>query len=477
MIYICVNNPDYYDEVRVLVKAFYPDRETTTKREEKTADFFEVTVEDGSVRILALAEGRKRDISFPCESTEKRLVKDMLKGYLYRLLRELTGKSLPWGMLTGVHPTKIAMKRLEEGAQPEDIKDCLTGHYMVSEKKADLSIDIAKREKALLTKLDYQNGYSLYIGIPFCPTTCLYCSFSSSPLEVWKNRVDEYLDALICEMRAAAALFAGKKLDSIYFGGGTPTTLEPVQLERLLEALHENFPTDRALEFTVEAGRPDSITKEKLQVLKRQQVGRISINPQTMKQETLDLIGRRHTVEQVIESYELARECGFDNINMDLIVGLPGETKADVEQTLKCVEAMAPDSLTVHSLAVKRAAALKLWKQKNVSNQMENAGEVIEMSAAYAKEMGLLPYYLYRQKDTAGNLENVGYARPGFECLYNILIIEEKQTILALGAGGSTKVVFPEENRIERVENVKDVRNYIERVDEMIDRKRAMFCR
>lgn len=475
MIYLNVNNPDYYDEVRVLVKSFYPDQETTTQREEPAEGSFEVVVLEHRVQIRASIHGGSKEREGISDSSDKKAVKEVLKDCLYRLLRDMTGRELPWGMLTGVRPTKIAMKLLEEGRSRQEIKEHLTGHYLVSEGKAELAMKVADREKNLLERLDYENGYSLYVGIPFCPTTCLYCSFSSSPLAVWKNRVDDYLDALIREMKAVAPMLAGKKPDSIYFGGGTPTTLEPAQLDRLLTALHENFPTGDALEFTVEAGRPDSITREKLLVLRKHQVGRISINPQTMKQETLDLIGRRHTVEQVVASYELARSCGFSNINMDLIVGLPGEDASDVEQTMRRIEEMAPDSLTVHSLAVKRAAALKIWKQKNVSYQMTNTDAIINMTADYAAKMGLEPYYLYRQKNMAGNFENVGYARPGMECLYNILIMEEKQTIVALGAGGSTKVVFPRENRIERVENVKDVKNYIERVDEMIERKRSLL--
>jgi oxygen-independent coproporphyrinogen-3 oxidase len=332
-------------------------------------------------------------------------------------------------------------------------------------------VRVAKKERSLLEKLNPDKGYSLYIGIPFCPTTCLYCSFSSYPLGVWKKRVDDYLSALIREIKAVSAYFQGRCPDTVYFGGGTPTTLEPAQLDRLLSALYECFDLSTIRELTVEAGRPDSVTKEKLMVLSKHHVDRISINPQTMKQETLDLIGRFHTVEQVEAAYHLARECGFTNINMDLIVGLPGESAEDVEHTMQKIKKLAPDSLTVHSLAVKRAAALKLWQKKNVSYQMTNTDEIINMTAAYAAQMGLEPYYLYRQKNMAGNFENVGYSITGKECLYNVLIMEEKQTIVALGAGASSKFVFPEENRIERVENVKDVKTYIERIDEMIEKK------
>ena len=347
-------------------------------------------------------------------------------------------------------------------------------HYFISPQKLELSLDVAKREKSLLEKLDYQNGFSLYIGIPFCPTTCLYCSFTSYPIGVWKKRTDDYVNALLKEMDFTAQWFAGRKPDTVYFGGGTPTTLEAEQMDRILTALEEKFDLSGLKELTVEAGRPDSVTKEKLEVLKQHNVTRISINPQTMNQKTLDLIGRRHTVEQVEEAFHLARQCGFDNINMDLIVGLPGEDIEDVRHTMEEVKKLSPDNLTVHSLAIKRAAALNAWKDK-FSKSIHNTDEIISMTAEYAGRMGLHPYYLYRQKNMAWNFENVGYARNSMEGLYNILIMEEKQTIIAMGAGGSSKFVFPEDNRIERIENVKDVKNYIERIDEMIERKKRFF--
>ncbi|MCC8066284.1 MAG: coproporphyrinogen dehydrogenase HemZ, partial [Clostridiales bacterium] len=246
----------------------------------------------------------------------------------------------------------------------------------------------------------------------------------------------------------------------------------PEQMDRLLTQLQNCFDMNRVREFTVEAGRPDSITREKLLVLKTHGVSRISINPQTMNQKTLDFIGRKHTIEQTMEAFALARELGFDNINMDLIVGLPGEGAPEVEHTMQVLSEMAPDSVTVHSLAVKRAARLRLFKEEHKELTFENSSAIMDMTAVYARDMGLFPYYLYRQKNMAGNFENVGYAREGCEGLYNILIMEEIQTILALGAGAATKLVRPE-NRIERIENVKDIKSYIERIDEMIERKRS----
>ena len=328
-------------------------------------------------------------------------------------------------------------------------------------------------EKKLLETLDYKNGYSLYIGIPFCPTTCLYCSFTSFPISQWKEP-QVYLDALFHEMKATAERMKGKVLDTVYFGGGTPTSLKADSLDWLLSKLEDIFDLSNVRELTVEAGRPDSITREKLAVLKKHGVTRISINPQTMNQRTLDFIGRRHTVEQVKECFYMARQMGFDNINMDLIVGLPEERMEDVRHTMEEIFSLNPDSITVHSLAVKRAARLNTMKEIYKNLKITNTQEMIDLTAEYAVRMGMEPYYLYRQKNMAGNFENVGYAKEGKACLYNILIMEEKQTIVACGAGSTSKRVYPN-GRIERCENVKEVVLYIEKIDEMIERKRKLF--
>ena len=350
-----------------------------------------------------------------------------------------------------------------------------------SEQKAELALNVARKEMDILNRIDYKNGYSLYIGIPFCPSICLYCSFSSYALGAYKDYVDSYLDALIKEMEFVSGAMKGRRLDTVYFGGGTPTTLSAAQLDRLITELKRLFDIDGCHEFTVEAGRPDSITLDKLKVLKKHNVGRISINPQTMNQKTLDLIGRKHTVEQIKNVYNMAREEGFDNINMDIILGLVGEDVDEVKHTLSEIQAMNPESLTVHSLAIKRAAALNIWRDKYKQLSTKNTDEIIRMTEETAKKLDMEPYYMYRQKNMAGNFENVGYSKEGKECIYNILIMEEKQTIIACGAGASSKVVFHNESddnhsvRIERIENVKDVRNYIGRIDEMIERKREFF--
>ena len=468
MIYIKISDMDFYDDAVVLIKSFYPRTEVMQYQEqaEQTRTAQDIVIEPE----VPEKDGRS-----------KKELHEAFKCTVYTKLSAQLNKTLPWGYLTGVRPSKIAYTLLEKGADREQILEEFTKKHLVSEKKAQLALQVAQTEKSILEKMDYKNGYSLYIGIPFCPTTCLYCSFTSYSLAAYQSKVQPYLEALLKEMKYVSEAMRGRRLDTVYFGGGTPTTLSAGQLDMLLTELERQFDLSACRELTVEAGRPDSITYEKLCVLKAHHVDRISINPQTMNQQTLDLIGRRHTVEQIEEAFALAGKAGLDNINMDMILGLPGENKEMVQHTLEKIKALAPESLTVHSLAIKRAAALNIWREKYLDLQMDNSDEIVSMAADYAHQMGHQPYYMYRQKNMAGNFENVGYSKPGLECIYNILIMEEKQTIIAMGAGASTKIVFQNETeggqagRIERIENVKDVTNYIQRIDEMIERKRKFF--
>lgn len=496
MIYLIQNDREYDYDVRAIALAFYE----RTKIVEVTKEEFEEQEWEKDDLLLTLVYTKKRIQGWlkgkvGIEGTEERAVSEEVvcdyedhKGsrnavcrFLYRLFEKYTGRSLPWGMLTGIRPTKIIMKWMEEEKDSAKLEQRFRETYLADPQKANLCRRVAQREKVLLESRPFEKEYSLYIGIPFCPTTCLYCSFTSYPLVSWRQKVDSYLDALEKELDYVAIKFGKKHLNSIYIGGGTPTTLEPYQLDRLIRKIRCSFDLSHCLEFTVEAGRPDSITREKLETLKKWDITRISINPQTMKDETLKIIGRRHTVAQTVESFQLARELGFDDINMDLIMGLPEESLEDVRDTLEQVKALKPDNLTVHSLALKRAARLNMFKEDYKDYKMVNTTEHMNLTAEYAKEMGLEPYYLYRQKSMAGNLENVGYASPGKAGIYNILIMEEKQTIVACGAGASTKRVWNEPNpdgthRIERCENVKDVAQYIERIDEMIERKQKLFA-
>lgn len=495
MIAVTVNEDKFAYDIHSLVKAFYPEQDVKVfvEGEKDLASdpglpsFFVRFEADhicagywpayepfaGGAPEDAPALGQRRH-SVYMTMEDRVQVKNELKQLLYGLLFETTGKQLPWGTLTGIRPTKIAMQLLEQGKTEEEISEYMQKTYLASGEKAELSIEIAKRERQILSGIHYEKGYSLYIGIPFCPTTCLYCSFTSFPICVWKKRVSEYLDALEKEIDFVREACRDKILDSVYIGGGTPTTLEAGELERLLFKIRHTFDFENVLEFTVEAGRADSITREKLKVLKKYGVTRISVNPQTMNQKTLKLIGRQHTVEQVVEAFHMAREEGFDNINTDLILGLPGENEADVAYTVERVKELTPDSLTVHSLAIKRASRLSQWILENGISTLHNTDETMRIAAAGAYDLGMQPYYLYRQKNMSGNFENVGYAKPGKAGIYNILIMEEKQTIVALGAGSITKRVYPD-GKIERCDNVKDVALYIEKIDEMIERKRKLF--
>ena len=559
MITVQLNEPNFEYDIHSLVKAFYPQHDVLVKampREEFPESVFHLVVnydrknqmidfkffehnqketqeEDDAAKEETVAQDHENramkekmalDGSVQVDFEDRKKTKNELKQQLYYLLTVYAGKTLPWGTLTGIRPTKIPMELLEEGKSEDEIRSYMKETYLASDEKIELSLSVAKRELELLSRIDYENGYSLYVGIPFCPSTCLYCSFTSYPLAKWANRMDEYLDALEKEIAFTAEACKHKVLNSVYIGGGTPTTLSAEQMDRLLTMIGSYFgiadeqgrmiyadehvneidvidevqnPMDGAgtenaltdadskmekarkqtqlLEFTVEAGRPDSITREKLEVIHRHNISRISINPQTMKEETLRLIGRQHTVQQTIDSFKLAREVGFDNINMDLIVGLPEETIEDVRETIRQLEELDPDNITVHSLAIKRAARLRMQKEQYENLHIENTAQTIDLTAECCHEMGLEPYYLYRQKNMAGNFENVGYAKPGKAGVYNILIMEEKQTIMALGAGATTKVVFEDGKRIERVGNVKDIINYLDRVDEMVERKRELL--
>ncbi|MGB4657983.1 MAG: coproporphyrinogen dehydrogenase HemZ [Mobilitalea sp.] len=436
----------------------------------------EIVIEFLSERIdfrITFIEGNKEEMSLTlADKLKKTQYKNSMKRFLYAILAKNTGRSLPWGILTGIRPTKLVYELLEEGKTDIEVYTKMKEEYLCSEAKIAMSIKIARREAELLKEMDYQNGYSLYIGIPFCPSTCLYCSFTSYSIEKFAKYVDAYLDALEKEIVYSATCFPDKKLTTVYFGGGTPTTLTAEQLDRLLGLVRKYYDFTYVKEFCVEAGRPDSITREKLEVLKKWGVDRISINPQTMQQRTLDLVGRKHTVEQIKEAFLLARETGHDNINMDIIIGLPGENQADVVDTLSQIKELNPESLTVHTLAIKRAARLNLEKDDYADLKASDVPDMMEQTIQYAESNDYLPYYLYRQKNMADNLENIGYSKYGKEGLYNILIMEEQQTILALGAGGMSKFVFHKENRIERVDNVKSVMDYINRIDEMIERKK-----
>ncbi len=483
MIGLIQNRTEFDYDIRSLILAFYHGEKIAAS--EEGAEFLvRVAYRESSMRISLEQDGRTalwEDVPLEGEGADafqdedrKKSNRNNAKKALYRLMTQWTGRELPWGTMTGVRPTKIGMALYENGLDERAAEQIYRERYLVSGAKARLCARVAKKEYELLSALEPEREYSLYVGIPFCPSRCLYCSFPSNSIKTHADAVDPYLDALMREMDGAAEDCAGRTLTAVYIGGGTPTALSAGQLDRLLSGLAARFDLAKARELTVEAGRPDSLDEEKLRVLKQYPVSRISINPQTMNERTLRLIGREHDVRDVTRIYEKAREMGFDNINMDMIIGLPGEDITHVARTADQISELAPDSLTVHSLALKRASELKINLDQYRHLVRDGTGAMLDLVDDSAARMGMEPYYLYRQKNISGNLENVGYSRPGRECLYNILIMEEKQDIIALGAGATSKFVFPRENRLERAENVRDVRQYISRIDEMIERKREV---
>ena len=584
----------YEQDIRELVQAFYPGEEfeirtpegvhfSNTTQEEKNAlkqaqatgevtavnkkstknrarMASEVTpegMEDESIRLTFTVEAAE----LPLRGVRKE-DKSVIKAELYDTLVGMTGKELPWGDLTGIRPVSLVSPLLDaipghvfSDEMLAKIKEDIQKEYCIRGEKLDLMVDIAVREQRILDRIrqttgrSYKDGWSLYIGIPFCPTRCLYCSFLSNTIDFWEKRLGDYMENLRKELHFTVHRMCGelhRPLQTIYIGGGTPTALDEHWLQVLMDLVHEicgeanvsilrdshtssengrscvcatsEAWTDDAawmhtatgmpgiVEFTVEAGRPDSITREKLKILKAAGVDRISVNPQTFCQKTLDLIGRKHSVEEVIEKYRLARELGFDNINMDIILGLPGEKLPEVTHTLCEIGRLKPDSLTVHSLAIKRAARLTLERDfwagvyragdeheiLEETRQQEKANEAdfrypeitrMMLASEYTAELlEMKPYYLYRQKNMAGNLENVGYCEEGKECLYNILMMEEKHTVVGCGAGTSTKVVLPSRDgdlyhkRVERCDNGKSIPEYLDHIDKFIGRKETIFA-
>ena len=437
---------------------------------------FRMEIPDGgAAEALGIREDTPRQADRAiAPDTPKLEIKNQVKQVVYRLLCELTGRALPWGDLTGIRPVGLVSNLLEQGLSDEEILRHMKTEWYVSDGKCRLALETAKTEQKILRELQPESGWSLYIGIPFCPSICLYCSFGSHPLDRYQDKVDDYLAALKTELAAIAGMMKGRRLDTIYIGGGTPTSISAEQLEGLLETVGDLFPVPLLKEYTVEAGRPDTITEEKLEVLRRHGVSRISVNPQTMNDRTLERIGRKHTAKETREAFALARKAGFDNINMDLIVGLPGEGEREVAKTLEEIRALSPDSLTIHSLALKRATRLHLFREEYEDESFVSSEAIMDMTRDCAEEMGMHPYYLYRQKNMAGNFENTGYAAAGKEGLYNILIMEQRQPILAAGSGASTKL-FGAGGQIIRIENVKDLTQYLERTGEMIEKKRRGF--
>ncbi len=389
---------------------------------------------------------------------------------LYKVMQRLTGKGSGWGVITGIRPVKRVNTMLSEGLRAKEIFTVMKERYLCSDEKCRIAYMTAKVQEQALKELS-SDSFSLYISIPFCPTRCSYCSFVSQSVEGTAKLIPEYINKLCEEIRYTGTLVKklGLRLDTVYFGGGTPTTLTAQQLGRIIDTVSDSFDMSHLREYTVEAGRPDTITPDKLETLKQKGVGRISINPQTLNDEVLEAIGRKHTVRQFYDSFALARQAGFECINTDIIAGLPKDTVESFRHTIDELIRLEPENITVHTLSIKRSSRINQSGDRQVLDNP--AEEMVRYASEKLLDAGYYPYYLYRQKNMLDNLENIGWAKMGTESLYNIYIMEEVQTILAMGAGGSTKLVDTENARLERVFNYKFPLEYNKHFDLMIKKK------
>jgi oxygen-independent coproporphyrinogen-3 oxidase len=427
----------------------------------------------------ALIDGRYREWGFAAAAPEtsdeaafKAECEKLLAKAMTRVLTDLTGIRPPWGILTGVRPAKLMRRYLAQYGEAEAVRR-FTGFLQASPEKTELARQVALAENACAA-LSAENSFSLYVSIPFCPTRCAYCSFVSHSIAQAKKLIPDYVRLLCREIgqTAAVARELGLRLETVYVGGGTPTSLSAADLKQIAGALNDSFDLKHVREFTVEAGRPDTVDREKLAVLKNAGVTRISINPQTFSDAVLERIGRKHTAAETVEKYHLARELGFDNINMDLIAGLPGDTPEGFSATLDKAISLAPENVTVHTLALKHSSALSLatddWRLATASPSM------LAYAAKALPAAGYAPYYLYRQSKSAGNLENVGWTKPGKDCLYNVFMMEEIHSVLAVGGGAVTRLVDQRDGRIARVYNFKYPYEYIGRFEEQSERKQEI---
>lgn len=466
-----IDNHSFHYEMENLLRAFFPYDKITVLKEYDTLDKPYVLTSFGdeiSVSVV-INDFDKTLCATKCNDKSKDEL--AMAQLLYELLCEYFSTTLPWGILTGVRPIKL-LRRIIDANGEEKASEYFKNELKVSQHKLSLALITQKAEREILS-LSQRKSFSLYISIPFCPSRCNYCSFVSQSIEKAKHLIDDYVDLLCKELIITAdiAKELGLKLETVYMGGGTPTTLSASQMDRVLSTVNSHFDISTCREFTVEAGRPDTITKEKLLVIKRNGVDRISINPQTLNDEVLNIIGRRHSAQDAIDAFYLARECGFDNINMDLIAGLKGDNYVSFVATLDKIRELSPESITIHTLALKRSSTLST---ENIDINIGIKNETTDM-LSYSQQVllddGFIPYYLYRQSRMAGNLENVGWSKKGCESLYNVYVMDETHTILACGAGGVTKLKDFRSDTLERIFNFKYPYEYNTRFDELMCRK------
>lgn len=459
-----VNHSDRYSVEQICSLYFLPEEEA----------FVASVFDEKNKKIITEVTYKEKSATAECVifGSEKADFKNAVKKSALNAFSKISNAPVPWGILTGIRPTKFFRTLVKEHSVSEAEK-ILLNDYFVREDKVQLVRETAMASSTLLSRIG-KNDIGIYLGVPFCPTRCAYCSFITEAASIYKKYSSEYADAL--EKEAAAMASAAKSLNlnvkSVYIGGGTPPTLGESRLERLIESVQTSFDLTPNTELTVEAGRPDATDYSMLKMLSRRGVNRICINPQTMNDETLKKIGRRHSSEDTKRTFLNAREIGFDNINSDIIAGLPGEDEAMMANTLSEINLLSPEEITVHTMYVKRAAAIKndgslTEDSEKVSRRVNN---MIDLTRRFARDNGYASYYMYKQRNTLGNLENTGYAKKGKESLYNVCIMEEENTVIGCGAGASTKAV---KDNINRIYNTKDVLLYIKNIDEMIENKRA----
>lgn len=470
-----VKNHNFHFELENLTRLFFPNEKITVIRDfsEPQPPYIYTEVSDKITISVNIGSFNKSETAVKkLTDDDNELVSAQL---LYKLLCDFTGLTQPWGILTGVRPVKLLRRLAEESSEEQAVKK-FEKDFFVSDEKIALSRETEHNERKIL-ELSKPESFSLYVGIPFCPSRCSYCSFVMASIERAEKLIEPYTKLLCEEIKRTAEIAnkLGLRLETVYFGGGTPTTLSAEQLDTVLKTVNKSFDMSTCREFTVEAGRPDTIDIAKLFALKENKVDRISINPQTVNDEVLKTIGRKHTAKQFFDAFELARKCGFDNINTDLIAGLPTDTPESFKNSLDSIVRLNAECITVHTLCMKRASRLTT---EGVTLDLQQARDAREMLAYTQNILGqneYIPYYMYRQSRMVGNLENVGWSKRGFESLYNVYVMDETHTILACGSGGVTKLKRNNSDYLERIFNFKYPYEYIDRFDELIQRKSGIM--
>ena len=473
---IYIFNHDYLYELENLTRVFFPNDKITVLPcncvEDMKPPFLYTAVTENETEARFCSGEFEKNLF--CEYTAENAELELMT-LVFKLYTEYTGYTPVWGLLTGVRPIKL-MRRLKEEMSEEKAKEYFLDKLLVSKEKTELACVTEKNERKIL-ELSKRNSFSLYISIPFCPSRCSYCSFVSQSVEKAKHLVDIYLELLVKELKETAGIVSqlGLNLETVYVGGGTPTTLSAEQLKLLLDTVNSSFDTSKCREFTVEAGRPDTITEDKLIAILKGGADRISVNPQTLNDSVLETIGRRHTAAQAIEAFKLARAVGVGHINMDLIAGLPGDTLESYKNTLDGICNLNPESITVHTLSMKKSSGLTSQGKQILKQEGLVAAEMLQYTKDKLSSLGYNPYYLYRQSRMVGNLENVGWAKNGFESSYNVFVMDETHIILGCGAGAVTKLKEYGTDRLERIFNFKYPYEYNTRFDEIIERKKGII--